>query len=270
MSPSTGVEGLAPWQFDMYVGAEADGDATPEQLAVLEADPIPWRAALVALLRDAEEHLASARSLPGEERDQVIADLESERRRLAAAYARLTHDPSVEERDTARASEPGRKRRAARADREPEPEPVEAGTTELQVSWEPGRVVAWAGGSARAGRRRATRSPRCSPPRARRQPVGAGTRSVPLPGGRHGRRAGDPGRRGARLARRRGRRPGRRRHRRERALVGPGRDLGGRAHRARRDGAVAPPAHAAQRRARASRTARTRCAGRRRSSMPRA
>ena len=146
MSPSTGVEGLAPWQFDMYVGAEADGVATPAELAVLEANPIPWRAALVALLRDAEEHLESARSLSGEERAQVIADLESERRRLAAAYARLTHDPSVEERDPARASEPAAKRRGSRADREPEPEPVEDGTTELQVSWEPGRVVAWGGG----------------------------------------------------------------------------------------------------------------------------
>jgi superfamily II DNA or RNA helicase len=146
MSPSTGVVGLAPWQFDMYVGAEADGVATPEELAVLEANPIPWRAALVALLRDAEEHLESARSLSGEERAQVIADLESERRRLAAAYARLTHDPSVDERDDARAPEPGGKRRGSRVDREPEPEPVEDGTTELQVSWEPGRVVAWGGG----------------------------------------------------------------------------------------------------------------------------
>src|SRR4029077_7023700 len=89
MSPSTGVEGVAPWQFDMYVGAEADGVATAAELALLEANPIPWRAALVALLRDAEEHLESARSLSGEERAQVIADLESERRRLAAAYARL-------------------------------------------------------------------------------------------------------------------------------------------------------------------------------------
>ena len=74
---------LAPWQFDMYVDAEIDGDATPEQLAVLEADPVAWRASLLALLRDAEEHLASARSLRGEEREQVIADLESEHRRLA-------------------------------------------------------------------------------------------------------------------------------------------------------------------------------------------
>ncbi|MDQ1449068.1 MAG: hypothetical protein QOC79_2039, partial [Actinomycetota bacterium] len=47
---------LAPWQFDMYVDAEIDGDATPEQLAVLEADPVAWRASLLAHLRDAEEH----------------------------------------------------------------------------------------------------------------------------------------------------------------------------------------------------------------------
>jgi len=33
---------LAPWQFDMYVDAEIDGDATPEQLAVLQADPVAW------------------------------------------------------------------------------------------------------------------------------------------------------------------------------------------------------------------------------------
>ncbi|HEY5172636.1 MAG TPA: hypothetical protein VIK54_12995, partial [Acidimicrobiia bacterium] len=76
---------LAPWQFDMYVDAEIDGEATPEQLAVLEADPVAWRASLLALLRDAEEHLASARQLRGEEREQVLADLESEHRRLATA-----------------------------------------------------------------------------------------------------------------------------------------------------------------------------------------
>jgi len=73
---------LAPWQFDMYVDAEIDGDATPEQLAALQADPLSWRAALAALLRDAEEHLASARSLRGEEREQVIAVIEAGKLRM--------------------------------------------------------------------------------------------------------------------------------------------------------------------------------------------
>ena len=81
---------LAPWQFDMYVDAEIDGDATPEQLEALRADPVAWRAALAALLHDAEEHLASARSFRGEEREQVVADLESEHRRIADAWARHT------------------------------------------------------------------------------------------------------------------------------------------------------------------------------------
>ena len=245
MSPSTGVEGLAPWQFDMYVGAEADGVATPAELAVLEANPIPWRAALVALLRDAEEHLESARSLSGEERAQVIADLESERRRLAAAYARLTHDPSVEERDPAR----GPSRQASGAGRAPIASPSRnrsrTAQTELQVSWEPGRVVAWGGG---------LRAPVADRAQVTALLAAAGApetgwsrhTSVPLPAGGTADALGDPGRRRARLARRRGCRQRRRRHRGERALVGTGRDLGRRADGAWRDGAAAPAAGAAQ------------------------
>ncbi len=95
MTSYAGVDNLSPWQFDMYVGAEADGVATAEQLAVLEANPAAWRAALLGMLRDAEEHLASARSLPGEERDQVVADLESEQRRLSAAYSRFMPERAV-------------------------------------------------------------------------------------------------------------------------------------------------------------------------------
>ena len=149
LNPLNGVADLAPWQFDMYVGAEADGVATAEQLAVLEANPVPWRAALLTMVREAEEHLASARTLPGEERDQVVADLESERRRLADAYERLTSERIVGERPLTgapAASESGR-RRGARSDAPaPEEELPEDGPALLQVSWEPGRVVAWAGG----------------------------------------------------------------------------------------------------------------------------
>jgi superfamily II DNA or RNA helicase len=126
---------ISPWQFDLYVGAEADGDATPEQLAVLEADPPAWRASLLRLLRDAEAHLTSARSLRGKERDQVVADLTSERHRLAAAWARLTNEPGS----------PDGTDRGTRRDR-PDDEAVGDGVTRLQVSWEPGRVVAWAAG----------------------------------------------------------------------------------------------------------------------------
>ncbi len=129
MTSYAGVENLSPWQFDMYVDAEADGVATPEQLEVLEANQGAWRASLLAMLRDAEEHVASARSLPGEERDQVVADLESEHRRLSAAFSRFRPEPE--------------RRPRAQSDAQ---QPTTPGTTQLQVSWEPGRVVAWAGG----------------------------------------------------------------------------------------------------------------------------
>src|SRR4029079_9796062 len=109
----------------MYVGLEADGDATPEQIEVLESDRLAWRAALSRLLRDAEEHLASARTIKGEERAQVVADLESEHRRVAAARKWITVQTGGD-------------------DDEADDEILEPGPVRLQVSWEPGRVVAWA------------------------------------------------------------------------------------------------------------------------------
>ncbi len=62
--------------FDLYVELEADDLATPEQLDVLDADPVAWRSSLLRLLVDADEHLVAARRLTGEERDQVVADAE--------------------------------------------------------------------------------------------------------------------------------------------------------------------------------------------------
>src|SRR5258706_12061079 len=131
--------GIAPWQFDEYVRAEADGFASPEQLSVLAGDTAAWRVSLGAMLRDAQENLKSARSLPSDERDQVVADLEGEVERLEAALARQFPERVVE-------SKP-RRERDDRDERAAEPrQPLPAGHTQLQVSWEPGRVVAWAGG----------------------------------------------------------------------------------------------------------------------------
>jgi hypothetical protein len=127
--------------FDLYVELEADDLATPEQLEVLEADKPAWRASLLRLLVDADEHLLAARRVSGEEREQVIADAEYTHRILTDALARLTGErrpapPGL-------GSEPGR-RSANR-----EPETIDPGVVRLQLSWEPGRVVAWAGGPGR-------------------------------------------------------------------------------------------------------------------------
>jgi superfamily II DNA or RNA helicase len=136
VNPRSASTVLSPWQFDLYVGAEADGEATPEQLTVLEADRPAWRASLLRLLREAEEHLTTARSLPGEERDQVVADLTSERRRLSAAWARLT---------AAHGAGPGDHRDRGRRE-DHDQSRLAPSVVQLQLSWEPGRVVAWAAG----------------------------------------------------------------------------------------------------------------------------
>jgi len=91
---------------------------------------------LLRLLIDADEHLAAARRLPGEERDQVVADAEHLHRQLTAALYRLTG----ERRAGGVVVGPANGSGAA------EPDLIEPGVVRLQLSWEPGRVVAWAGG----------------------------------------------------------------------------------------------------------------------------
>lgn len=136
MNRSSAPAAVAPWQFDLYVEAEADGEATAEQLAVLEADRPGWRAALLRLVRDAKEHVATARSLRGEERDQVLADAQSDHRRLSAAWVRFAAAERGGERDDG--SDRGTRAREERS--------LALGVVQVQVSWEPGRVVAWGGG----------------------------------------------------------------------------------------------------------------------------
>ena len=118
------------WEFDLSVEAEADAEATPEQLAILEADRAAWRGALVRLVREAEEHLDAVRSLQGEERDQVLADARQDHQRLATALARLDGKQLDDDH--------GAEANAAAS--------LEPGVVQVQVSWEPGRVVAWAAG----------------------------------------------------------------------------------------------------------------------------
>ncbi|MEZ5176927.1 MAG: hypothetical protein R2746_01225 [Acidimicrobiales bacterium] len=108
--------------------AAADGTATAEQLALLEADPRSWRWALEDLLEEAEDNLESVRRLNGPERAQVVADFEAELARLEAAYDLLT---KVGDSSSAVAA-------IAAAD--------PAGEVRLQASWHGGNVVVWAAG----------------------------------------------------------------------------------------------------------------------------
>jgi len=124
----------------MIVDAEADGLATDDQLAILAADPNRWQNVLGGLLRDSEEHMAAAKQIVGEHRDQAVADLDSERRRFAAAWSRLTGEPNPEDVVDDLVEAP-----LDVADDDDADNPL-FGVVQLQASWESGRVVAWAGG----------------------------------------------------------------------------------------------------------------------------
>ncbi|MFP3905477.1 MAG: DEAD/DEAH box helicase [Acidimicrobiales bacterium] len=103
----------------------AAAEATADQLAVLDADRHAWLRTLDDLLDETEDALDSLRSSKRPERDQAIADLEAERKRLLAAVDLLTGATDV---DSAG------------------PVMEAAGEVRLQMSWNAGRIVAWAGG----------------------------------------------------------------------------------------------------------------------------
>ncbi|MDQ4069379.1 MAG: hypothetical protein M3203_07915, partial [Actinomycetota bacterium] len=109
------------WAID----AEAAGEATEAQLALLEEHRVEWRTGLQRLLRETESNLAKVRNLTGPERDQVVADFEGERLRLAAALARLN---------------------GVRPELAGERNLDGPGEVRLQASWSDGRVVVWAAG----------------------------------------------------------------------------------------------------------------------------
>jgi superfamily II DNA or RNA helicase len=138
MSALTEVQELAPWQLEMYVTADIDRVATPEQLAVLQANALEWRSTLARLLRDSDDALQHARSLTGEERHQVLADLEAEHRRIRAAWARLVPSAAGDTDDDDSSN--------SHDDSDDSVDDTLPAITQLQASWEPGRVVVWAAG----------------------------------------------------------------------------------------------------------------------------
>jgi superfamily II DNA or RNA helicase len=151
VTQSTAPAAVSDWQFDLYVSAEADGVATSAELEVLEADPQGWRSALLRLLREADEHIATARALTGDEREMVVADLTADKRALANAWSRLTSEPVIDtepRRPTTNGNTNGARTRDDRKPRdEPDEESLEPGVVQLQACWEPGRVVVWAAGA---------------------------------------------------------------------------------------------------------------------------
>ncbi|MDQ3469644.1 MAG: hypothetical protein M3487_07755, partial [Actinomycetota bacterium] len=114
----------ATYELEMAVWAVAEGRATEQEAALVDADPGASRRTVARLVSRVEEDLESVRHLPAEERELVVADFEEDRDRLLAALTRLeTGAPPSQ----AIAEEP--------------PAPVQ-----LQASWSAGFIVVWAGG----------------------------------------------------------------------------------------------------------------------------
>ena len=107
--------------------AAAEGIATADQRALLEADPVAWRLTLERLMDDTEDALDSVSGIEGPERAQVVGDFEAELDRLEAAYDLLTRSTSSGSEVLIPTADP-------------------TGEVRLQASWEGGSIVVWAGG----------------------------------------------------------------------------------------------------------------------------
>ncbi|HUP70171.1 MAG TPA: DEAD/DEAH box helicase [Acidimicrobiales bacterium] len=172
--------------FETLVSAEAGGYASAEELAALEAAPDRWATCLWRLLRETDEALlVAAGRITGEERDQVLNDITSERQSLASAIRRLTgqdveappafaggtkngqggngnhagnanantraRNHNNEDDDNEDDGATGRHRTASSRYRSVDDSPVDDGPAAapaLQASWANGRVVVWAGNRA--------------------------------------------------------------------------------------------------------------------------
>jgi len=123
--PSGAARRVSEHELGWAIEAEAAGEASSAQYAMLEAHRVEWRTGLARLLRETEADLVKVRTLVGPERDQVVADFERERSLLASALGRL-NGVKAETVDDRTLDGPGEVR--------------------LQASWSEGRVVLWAAG----------------------------------------------------------------------------------------------------------------------------
>ena len=120
--------------FAEAVRRHVDGFATDADLAVLQANTRLWVRALYRLLDDAAESIDSVRAtVRGHQRALIVADLEADYRAIDAVLERLVGPPQAPLKNGAPV------------------EPRELGAVELQLSWVPGRVIAWAAGAGRPG-----------------------------------------------------------------------------------------------------------------------
>ena len=118
--------------FAQVVRRHVDGLASDADLALLEANTRLWVRALYRLLDDVAESIDGVRAtVRGHQRALIVADLEDDYGAIDAVLAKLVGPPLAPLRNGSS--------KDARS----------AGIVELQLSWVPGRVIAWAAGPGR-------------------------------------------------------------------------------------------------------------------------
>ena len=136
MRPAPGSAPFLSQQHDTdaleaAVWAVAEGRATDEQQALLDADQRSSSRVVKRLLADTQTRLESVHGLSGPERMQVIADFADELEGLRRVYDQLSGQPA----------EPG-----GTADAGLQAVDVEDVGVRLQTSWSDGELVVWAAG----------------------------------------------------------------------------------------------------------------------------
>ncbi len=158
-------------QLESTIWAIVDGRGNDAALASLDEHPGATLVVLDRLLVDTEEDIASVRNLPGDERDQVLADFNETLAGLRSIEAHFRPVAVV----AAPAFDPDDLLATQVEDLEP-------GIVQLQATWSNGRVVVWAAG-------RGTEAESNEELASRLEAVGAPAngwdvhRAVPLPGG---------------------------------------------------------------------------------------
>ncbi len=124
--------------FALAVRRHVDGTASDAELALLQANTRLWVRALYRLLDDVAESTEKVRStVRSHQRRQIVADLEDDYKAIEAVLSSLVGPPQM----------PTTGRYEANSQQAATPATT---VVELQLSWVPGRVIAWAAGSGRS------------------------------------------------------------------------------------------------------------------------
>jgi SNF2-related domain/SNF2 Helicase protein/Helicase conserved C-terminal domain len=124
-----------PQDLEAAIWSIADGRGSSEDLGSLHVDDAASLAILDRLIIETEQDLASVQSLQGDEREQVVTDLELTVSSLREVATRLGRPPVAP-----------RLRQAASVAVAAEVVVAPPGPVELQASWSRGRIVVWAAG----------------------------------------------------------------------------------------------------------------------------